>query len=381
MSTPRPEGEIGTVRAHTGSRVGNCRSRGSHTAGTTRLGHGLRPHVRDRRSCPATARRCPADVLTGRDRRLGAAFADRTGSPVEGSVTERDACRLTDGCRAAPRVCAGGGRFRHRGADRLRRSRRRSDRGRRGGDRRCDRGRRFRHRRCSRRLRRGCRRRDGRLDDRRRWRGGRRRRRRNGHGRRGGRWRRRGRLRGSRREQADGIDVSVLSVGGADPQVDGRNAVLGLSARAHRADRPAFVDHVALHHLDRREVEERHGVAVRRQDRDAATVSRHGARERHRAGRRSANRAAGRAGDVDAAMLPGGVRVGAQLERAEHLAVRGPRPGCGAAAQGKCHGERCAEHEESVHKTPPSFSARATREWKGIGAVGRRQSRGVNDER
>ena len=128
-------------------------------------------------------------------------------------------------------------------------------------------------------------------------------------------------------------------------------------------------------------MEERHGVAVGRQDRDAATVRGHGACERDRAGGRSANRAAGRAGDVDAAMLAGGVRVGAELERAEHLTVRGPRPGFSDAAQRECHDERCAEHEESVHETPPSFSARATREWKGIDAVGRRQSCGASDVR
>ena len=107
----------------------------------------------------------------------------------------------------------------------------------------------------------------------------------------------------------------------------GRNAVLGVAARAHRPDRRTLVDDVALRHADRLEVEERHGVAVRREDRDAAPVGGHGAGERDRAGRGSANRRAGRAGDVDAAMLSGGVRVGAQLERAEHLAVGGPRPG------------------------------------------------------
>ena len=88
-----------------------------------------------------------------------------------------------------------------------------------------------------------------------------------------------------------------------------------------------------------------------------------------------------RAGDVDAAMLACRVRVGAELERAEHLTVGGPRPGCGDAAQREHHDERCAEHEESVHETPPSFSARATRESKGIDAVGRRQSGGASDER
>jgi hypothetical protein len=106
--------------------------------------------------------------------------------------------------------------------------------------------------------------------------------------------------------------------------VHGRDAVLRVAARTEGADHSSLVDHVALGHRDRLEVEERDGVAVRREDRDAAAVDRDGARERDGAGSGTADGRAGIAADVDAAMLPGRVRLRAELERAKDRPVGGP---------------------------------------------------------
>ena len=51
---------------------------------------------------------------------------------------------------------------------------------------------------------------------------------------------------GSRGEQAERVDVAVRLVGDADPEMDGRHAVLGVAARAHRPDRRPLGDRVAL---------------------------------------------------------------------------------------------------------------------------------------
>ena len=113
----------------------------------------------------------------------------------------------------------------------------------------------------------------------------------------------------SRREQPEWIDVSLVVGRAADPEVDARHVLLGRAARAHRADGVAFADGRALRDLDRAEVDERDGVAVRREDRHAAAVGRQrpGEGDDARCGR--LHRRAVRAGDVDAAVLPGGVRV------------------------------------------------------------------------
>ena len=113
------------------------------------------------------------------------------------------------------------------------------------------------------------------------------------------------------------------------------------------------------------EVEQRHGVPVRGQDRDAPPVRRHRPGERDGAGRGGPYRRAVCPGDVDPPVLAGRIRVRAERERAEHGAVRRPRPGASGAAQSERREPRRAEHEETVHKTPPSFSARATRQCEG----------------
>jgi hypothetical protein len=80
-------------------------------------------------------------------------------------------------------------------------------------------------------------------------------------------------------------------------------------------------------------------------------------------------------------MLSGGVRVAAERERAEHVAVRGPRPHHGRAAQGERRKARRREYEKTMHEAPSLFSARATRRTKGSAVVGRGQSDGTSERR
>ena len=165
------------------------------------------------------------------------------------------------GCRdrSLGRLC--GRRRRRRGNRRRLRRPRRGRRGSRdhglpGGDR----ASRRRGRRCGRR--RGRRR--GRCD-----------RRRGCHGlRRGRRLRTRRGRRGPLRQQTERVDIALLVRGVPDTEMDARDRLLGRPARAHRPDRRALRDGLALRDADRPEVDERHGVAVLREDRDASAVRR-----------------------------------------------------------------------------------------------------------
>jgi hypothetical protein len=151
------------------------------------------------------------------------------------------------------------------------------------------------------------------------------------------------------RQQPERVDVALLVRGPSDPEVDARDGRFRRAAQAHRPDRRPLGDRVALSHDDRPEVDERDGVAVGREDRDAAPVGRQRARERHDARRRRPDGRAVRAGDVEAAVLPARIGVRAERERAEDRAVRGPRPGCRLAAQGERERRDQANRKEPVH--------------------------------
>ena len=264
-----------------------------------------------------------------------------------------------------------GGRGRRNGRRRRRRQRRR--RCRHGGARRhgrgCDRGLRRRSR-VRRRRRRGRR-----LDGYRRGHrdGGRRRRRLGVDGR-----RRRGRARGQEPER---VDVALLLGCSSDTEMDARHGLLRRPAGPHRPDRLALGDRVSLRDPDRAQMDERHRIPVRREDRDAAAVRRQRAGKRDHTGGRRADRSPVGAGDVDPAVLAACVRVSSEHERPQYLTLRGPRPGRRAAAQGEREHAHGADREKTVHCAPPQFSATATRERKGSDAVGRRQSGRSSDAR
>jgi hypothetical protein len=157
--------------------------------------------------------------------------------------------------------------------------------------------------------------------------------------------------------------------------------MLGVTAPSNRADRRPLGHDVALRDADRAEVDEGDRIAVGGLDRDAPTVGRQRAGERHRAAGGRAHGRALRSGDVEAAMLTGGVGVAAEDERPEHVAVRRPRPRHGRATEDERREAGCREYEKTMHEAPPSFSARATRRSKGSAVVGRRQSDEASERR
>ena len=278
---------------------------------------GRAPDGRSRRLCRHDAPRLARGLRAADDHEAGLRGVVRLDGArlVRGDGGRRRSGRLTGrGCR--------------RGGSR-RDGSRRSRLGRRG------RRRRLRHRHGGRN---GCRR-------------GRRRRRGNGCGSRRGGGRRPGRQQGLR------IEVAVLVGRPPDAEVDVGPVDLGCPAGADRADDRALGDLVSLRHLDRAEVEQRHGEAVGRLDRDGAAVRRQRPGEGDRAARRRGHGRAGVAGDVDAAVLPAGVGVVADGERPQDGAATGPGP-CRRRRREQERGRRRREESAShrvVHLDSLSF--------------------------
>ena len=81
-------------------------------------------------------------------------------------------------------------------------------------------------------------------------------------------------------------------------------------AVADLADDPSFSDRAAARDGDRSELEQRHGVAVGRLDRQRAAPGRNGADERDDACGRRPHGVAGGGADVDSTMLARRVLVG-----------------------------------------------------------------------
>jgi hypothetical protein len=182
------------------------------------------------------------------------------------------------------------------------------------------------------RCRHGCSRRGGRVTRRR---GRRRRGRRHGLGRR--------RSRNAGRQEPERVEITLLVGRDPDPEVDVRGLHLGIAARADRADRVALGDRCTLGDDDRTEVREGDRIAVGGEDGDALAGGRHGSRERDRAALRRDNGCARIAGEVDAAVLPRGVRMGRiEGKRLHDRACRGPGPrSCGRdEKQRRQHGSR-----------------------------------------
>ena len=198
---------------------------------------------------------------------------------------------------------------------------------------------RSRRRRCRRS--RGCRRSD-------RCRCGRRRRRRD-------RSRRRGR---ARRQEAERVDIALVLRGDPDTEVDVGLRQLGVATRPDGADDSPLRERSTLLDRDRAEVRERDGIAVERRDRDALAGRRNGAGEGDDARRGREDRRPCLAADVDAAVLPGRVRVrGVERERLQHRAVDRPRPRLRGGHENEC-GER--RREKDAQCASPPWSSRGT---------------------
>jgi hypothetical protein len=115
-------------------------------------------------------------------------------------------------------------------------------------------------------------------------------------------------------QEAQRVEVAVRVGGEADAEMDVRPGGSRLPARPDRPDDPAFRNGRPARHADRPQLDERDRVPVRRLNRYAFAVRRHGPgkADRPTCGR-SHRRSQGRS-DVDAAVLPAGVGVVAQLE-------------------------------------------------------------------
>jgi hypothetical protein len=196
--------------------------------------------------------------------------------------------------------------------------------------------------------------------------GGRGHERRHGRLRRGRRHRGGKRRNGARRQQRQRIDVALRLGGDANAQAHGRIRRLG--GRAHRADRGAFGDDRAARHRDRSEVDQRDRVAVGRRDRDDAPAVRHRPRKGDRTACGRQSRLADRAPDVDAAMLPAGVRMRrVEGEGTEHGPAGRPRPGaCGWSGAER---ERKGEQQHGTTHRATSVVVRLVNEATTVAAV------------
>lgn len=139
----------------------------------------------------------------------------------------------------------------------------------------------------------------------------------------------RGRCRGwlAGREELQRVEVAVRVGGHSDAEVDMRPRGDEVVARAKGAHGLPLGDRLRGLDGQGRELQQRRGEAVARQDRDGSPTIRHGPRKRDDAGGRGAHALAELATDVDTPVLAPGVRIGAEPERAHDGARHRPRPG------------------------------------------------------
>jgi hypothetical protein len=118
----------------------------------------------------------------------------------------------------------------------------------------------------------------------------------------------------SRRQQREGVDVSVFVCRDAHTQVEVRLVEFRVSARPHRPDRIAFADRCALPHRDRTEVREGDRIAVLCLDGDDLAAGGHAAGEGDSSTGRGQDIRARSFGNVDPPVLASGIGA-ATVER------------------------------------------------------------------
>jgi hypothetical protein len=119
-----------------------------------------------------------------------------------------------------------------------------------------------------------------------------------------------GRGRYARRQQRQGIDVTLRIARDASTEVHVRIGQVDDAARTDRPHHGRFSHEGAARHSDRPEMDERDRVPGRRLDRDGLAAGRHRPGKRNHSLRRGEHRAAARRAKVDTAVLATGVRVG-----------------------------------------------------------------------
>jgi hypothetical protein len=171
--------------------------------------------------------------------------------------------------------------------------------------------------------------------------------------------RRRDGCRRAHRQEPLRIDVAVRVGGRADAEMHVGNGELRRAAWPDRPDVVALRQARARLHRQRAEMREGHGVPVGGPHAHRVAVPGCRACEGDDAAGRRAHRVAGRRTDVDAPMLPAGVRVRrVEPERLQHRAV--DRPGPSQRARGCDEDEEDEPKddaaEESAHGSPPLLS-------------------------
>ena len=135
------------------------------------------------------------------------------------------------------------------------------------------------------------------------------------------------RQRRPRRQERERVHVTVRLARPAHAEVDVGLERHRVAARAGQGDDRSLRHRLAARDEHLAELEQRHRPAVAGLDRQRPAAAGHRPRERDRPARRRAHRGARLRPDVDPAVEPAEVRVGAEHERPEHGAVDGPRPG------------------------------------------------------
>jgi hypothetical protein len=139
--------------------------------------------------------------------------------------------------------------------------------------------------------------------------------------------RRLGRDSGSDREERERVDVALLIRGQAHSEVHVRLGEVDGAARPDRAHHRPLRDRRPARDADRAEMDERRRVAGRRLDRDGLPAGRNRPGKGHDTFRRCDDVRARRTAEVDASVLPGGVRMRTvKRKRPQHGPVDGPRP-------------------------------------------------------
>jgi hypothetical protein len=153
----------------------------------------------------------------------------------------------------------------------------------------------------------------------------------------------------ARRQEAERIEVTLGLCGDANAEVDVRTVVLRRAADPDSRDGRAFGDLGSTPNRDRAQVKQRDGVAVWRPDRHRPSATRNGAGEAHGAAGGGAHGPALCAGDVDAAVLTGGVGVAAETERLQYRPIHRPGPGGGGRGADQKREEDRKQREIHLH--------------------------------
>jgi hypothetical protein len=132
---------------------------------------------------------------------------------------------------------------------------------------------------------------------------------------------------GTRRQQVQRIDVTLVVGCHAHPEVHVRLGVVDHPARTDAADDRGLTDERAAFHADRAKMHERGRVAEGRLDGDRLATVRDRAGERHDPFSRREHRCTGFGADIETAVLPGSVRVcPIEGERTQDRAADRPGP-------------------------------------------------------